>query len=69
VIAVMTTDLPSLDDGESAIRGISRLAYRQMNALASWRTAVGLDLRFMPGVPVMPAPSSQAGYWLGAGIN
>jgi beta-lactamase class A len=69
VIAVMTTDLPSLDDGESAIRGISRLAYRQMNALASWRTAVGLDLRFEPGMPEMPPPSSQAGYWLGAGIN
>jgi len=44
VIAVMTTDLPTLSAGRRFIRGISKLAYSQMSALADWRTAAGVDI-------------------------
>ncbi|HEY8320412.1 MAG TPA: serine hydrolase [Candidatus Baltobacteraceae bacterium] len=44
VIAVMTTDLPTLSAGRRFIRGVSRLAYREMAALADWRTAAGVDV-------------------------
>ena len=44
VIAVMTTDLPTLSAGRRFIRGISKLAYNQMAALADWRTAAGVDI-------------------------
>jgi len=44
VIAVMTTDLPTLSAGRRFIRGISKLAYSQMSALADWRTAAGVDV-------------------------
>jgi beta-lactamase class A len=44
VIAVMTTDLPTLSAGSRFIRGISKLAYNQMAALADWRTAAGVDI-------------------------
>jgi hypothetical protein len=37
VIAVMTTDLPSLDSGRSFIHQISRMAFTRMNQLAQWR--------------------------------
>jgi beta-lactamase class A len=65
VIAVMTTDLPSLDDGRTAIRGISRLAYRDMNALGSWRMAAGLDFAFDPNPPPSPLDASDLAVWLG----
>ena len=44
VIAVMTTDLPTLSAGRRFIRGVSRLAYKEMAALADWRTAAGVDV-------------------------
>jgi len=65
VIAVMTTDLPSLDDGQYAIRGISRLAYRDMNAVASWREASGLDPQLSLGAPIKAVDNPAAEYWLG----
>jgi beta-lactamase class A len=37
VIAVMTTDLPSLDSGRSFIHQISRMAFNRMTQLAQWR--------------------------------
>ena len=37
VIAVMTTDLPSLSRGRAFIRGISRLAYDDVLRFSSWR--------------------------------
>jgi len=43
VIAVMTTDLPSLSSGRSFIHHISKLAYNRMTQLGKWRTANGLD--------------------------
>ncbi|GAC1543196.1 MAG: hypothetical protein NVS2B17_22670 [Candidatus Velthaea sp.] len=39
IIAVMTTSLPSLDAGRRFIRGVSRLAYNQLERFANWREA------------------------------
>lgn len=36
-IAVMTTDLPSLDAGRSFIHGVSKLAFRQLARFETWR--------------------------------
>jgi beta-lactamase class A len=44
VLAVMTTDLPSLSAGRRFIRDVSKLAYRQMVGLADWRTASGVAI-------------------------
>jgi beta-lactamase class A len=41
VIAVMTTDLPTLDAGRRFIRGVSRLAYDALGRFASWREESG----------------------------
>ena len=40
-IAVMTTDLPTLDAGRRFIRGVSRLAYDAIGRFASWREESG----------------------------
>ena len=37
VIAVMTTNLPSLNSGRRFIRSVSRLAYNALNRFADWR--------------------------------
>ena len=37
VIAVMTTDLPTLSSGRRFIRGVSRLAYDALGKFATWR--------------------------------
>ncbi|BDE04872.1 hypothetical protein WPS_01480 [Vulcanimicrobium alpinum] len=50
VIAVMTTDLPTLDAGRSFIRGVSRMAYNALGRFASWREEYGV-----PGLPAAPA--------------
>lgn len=39
VIAVMTTDLPSLSSGRTFIRHISKMAFNRMNQLGKWRLA------------------------------
>ena len=39
VIAVMTTDLPTLSSGRRFIRGVSRLAYDALGKFATWRGA------------------------------
>jgi hypothetical protein len=41
VIAVMTTDLPTLDAGRRFIRGVSRMAYDALGRFASWREETG----------------------------
>jgi beta-lactamase class A len=41
VIAVMTTNLPTLDDGYRFIRGVSRVAYDAFTRFATWRAANG----------------------------
>lgn len=42
VIAVLTTQLPSLDEGRSFIRQVSLLAYESFQQLATWRQDQGL---------------------------
>jgi beta-lactamase class A len=39
VMAVMTTNLPTLDAGYTFIRGVSRLAYNQLSRFTAWREA------------------------------
>lgn len=43
VIAVLTTDLPSLPVGRSIIHRISKVAYTHIQRLAKWREANGVD--------------------------
>ena len=40
VIAVMTTDLPSLNSGRRFIRNVSRLAYNALSRFADWRESL-----------------------------
>lgn len=47
VIAVMTTDLPTLQSGRLFIRGVSRMAYAALNRLDSWRAENGFDANAM----------------------
>jgi beta-lactamase class A len=42
VIAVMTTNLPSLSSGRRFIRNVSRLAYQTFERMAEWRQSTGL---------------------------
>ena len=42
VIAVMTTNLPTLDDGRSFIHSISRIAYDEIGRVGMWRAASGI---------------------------
>lgn len=37
IIAVLTTNLPTLDSGRAFIRGVSRVAYTALEKFASWR--------------------------------
>ena len=41
VIAVMTTDLPTLDAGRRFIRGVSKMAYTALGKFATWRDDTG----------------------------
>jgi len=63
VIAVMTTDLPTLSAGRRFIRGISKLAYSQMSALADWRTAAGVDVDSDAKAAVQPL-SPDVAVWV-----
>ncbi len=53
VIAVMTTDLPTLDAGRRFIRGVSRMAYDALGRYASWRSE-------NPPTIAMPQPAAAA---------
>lgn len=59
VIAVMTTDLPSLSRGRTFIRSLSRLAFDQEARLATWRWGAGIA-PFANSAPVLPPDLS---YW------
>jgi beta-lactamase class A len=52
VIAVMTTDLPSLSSGRSFIRHISSVAYSHLEQFGRWRLANATD------APVVSSPES-----------
>lgn len=70
VIAVMTTDLPSLSSGRSFIRHISKLAFNRMNQLGQWRLANGIDAQQLTtdassasaaGASAASAPTADSG--------
>ena len=56
VIAVMTTDLPTLDSGRRFIRGVSRMAYDAIGRFASWREVNGF-VGSAESAPVIPDPA------------
>jgi beta-lactamase class A len=55
VIAVMTTDLPTLESGRRFIRGVSKLTYDALGKLAAWRDENGVPVidmgRAAPATP------------------
>jgi beta-lactamase class A len=53
VIAVMATDLPTLDAGYRFIHGISRVTYNAFTRFADWRAANGT------GLPSFDGPADQ----------
>jgi beta-lactamase class A len=57
VIAVMTTNLSSLDSGRTFIHHISRVAYARMEQFAQWRAENGLDSA--PAIAATPAPGNE----------
>lgn len=68
VIAVMTTDLPSLDSGRSFIRQISRMAFTRMTQLAQWRLENGppvvpVTTEAAPAAPSAQGASSDVPMW------
>jgi hypothetical protein len=64
VIAVMTTDLPSLSSGRSFIHRISRMAYVNLTRFGQWRLANDLDPAHVttdaPNTASAPASSGDA---------
>jgi beta-lactamase class A len=54
IIAVMATDLPTLDAGYRFIHGISRVAYDALTRFANWRASNGT------GAATLAAPIAQA---------
>jgi hypothetical protein len=61
IIAVLTTNLPTLDSGRQFIRGVSRLAYDAVEKFASWRESNPL-----PGLaqsPTGPIESPDEKMW------
>jgi beta-lactamase class A len=60
VMAVMTTNLPTLESGYSFIHSVSRVAYHELNRFISWRAAN--DPNAPLTAPVDPAvpPEAQA---------
>lgn len=60
VIAVMTTDLPSLDSGRSFIRHISKMAFNRMEQLAQWRVANGPETQLSTETAPAASAASEA---------
>jgi hypothetical protein len=65
VIAVMTTDLPSLSSGRSFIHRISKMAYVDLTRFGEWRLANATDVPALnagaPAADSAPAAESRAG--------
>jgi beta-lactamase class A len=59
-IAVMTTNLPTLDAGYRFIRGVSRLAYDDFTRFADWREANPLPELETAPAEAAPAPAPPA---------
>ena len=61
IIAVLTTNLPTLDAGRRFIRGVSRVAYDAFAKFASWRETNALpDLGEPAANSTLPDPNSIA---------
>jgi beta-lactamase class A len=56
-IAVMTTNLPTLDAGYRFIRGVSRVAYDELERVATFREANAAPA--LPAMPAVPAVTTQ----------
>jgi len=59
VIAVMTTRLPSLGQGRTFIRSLSKMAFAQESQLATWRNSAGVET-FAANESIMPP---DVRYW------
>ena len=59
VIAVMTTRLPSLGQGRTFIRSLSKMAFAQESQLATWRNTAGVET-FAANETIMPP---DVRYW------
>ena len=71
VIAVMTTDLPTLDSGRRFIRGVSKMAYTALGKFATWREDNGFNPlpeanRAAPTDAGSPTPEQQM--WSGQNV-
>jgi hypothetical protein len=61
VIAVLTTDLPSLGAGRQFIHRISRVTYAHFQQLAKWRAANGFETLVQPAdTSTQPAQTAPA---------
>ncbi|MBD5605367.1 MAG: serine hydrolase [Candidatus Eremiobacteraeota bacterium] len=58
VIAVMTTELPSLDSGRAFIHHVSRLTFDGINHFETWREGEGIAA-FTTGAPLAATGASQ----------
>ena len=59
VLAVMTTNLPTLDSGYTFIHGVSRVAYHQLARFSAWREANDLGTLPLDGEPAATDGSPQ----------
>jgi beta-lactamase class A len=59
VMAVMATNLPTLESGYSFIHGISRVAYRELARFSAWREANDMGTPFADSA--VPAVSAAGG--------
>ncbi|GAC1657918.1 MAG: hypothetical protein NVS9B12_10280 [Vulcanimicrobiaceae bacterium] len=66
VIAVMTTDLPSLGAGRRFIRGVSRIAYDQLLRLGDWQQSNPSAAQAAPAPPATTSDQTDAPMWGGS---
>jgi len=65
IIAVMTTELPSLGVGRSFIHKVSRIAYDQLGRLAAWREERGIAAFSIthPADPILETLAPDEAMW------
>jgi len=62
IIAVLTTQLPTLEAGRQFIRGVSRLAYDSLERFAAWREANPLP-GLAEAAPLVPSQPPDIKMW------
>ncbi len=60
VIAVMTTNLPTLSSGRRFIRSVSKVAYDALQRFGTWKTA---NDSLIPGQPTITPPAAGTPLW------